>query len=407
MRIAFDGTTLRPGRTGVGYYTEHLLHHLAEQAPDDQLVVVSNRPVDTTRPLPPRVRVATSRWRAPRMVWMQALAPRLLRQIEADVVHFTNGMVPLASTVPTVVTIHDMSLTLYPRYHPPRRVLLNRPLVDLAARRADAIITVSQSAKRDIVRLYGLSPDRVHVVHEAAAPSFRPVHDSYERERVRRKYGLADRFILYVGTIEPRKNLPKLIEGFASRKRSGDLPHQLVCAGPYGWLSRDLEERIERLQIDDAVRFTGYVPFEDLPALYSLAEMFVFPSIYEGFGLPVIEAMACGTPVVTGCVAALSEVTGGAVEQVDNLDAESLGTAMVGLARRPERRENLSALGVQRAHSFSWERAARETLNVYRHTAAGHGGKATKSAPAYAEVGVESVGSVGHPHVAARTSRTP
>jgi glycosyltransferase involved in cell wall biosynthesis len=337
---------------------------------------------------------------------MQTLAPRLLRHIEADVVHFTNGMVPLASRVPTVVTIHDMSLTLYPRYHPPRRVLLNRPLVDLAARRADAIITVSQSAKRDIVRLYGLAPDRVHVVHEAAAPSFRPIHDTHERERVRRRYNLADRFILYVGTIEPRKNLPKLIEGFARRRKSGELPHQLVCAGPYGWLSRDIEELIERLQVEDAIRFTGYVPFEDLPALYSLAEMFVFPSIYEGFGLPVIEAMACGTPVVTGDVPALSEVAGGAVEQVDRLDAESLGIAMVGLARSPERRENLSALGLQRAHSFSWERAARETLEVYREAANGRGGSAPKAAAAYAEVGAESVASVGRPHVAAR-SRTP
>jgi glycosyltransferase involved in cell wall biosynthesis len=404
MRIAFDGTTLRPGRTGVGYYTEHLLHHLAAQAPGDEFVVVSNRPVDTTRPLPPSVRIAGSSWRVPRMVWMQTLAPRMLRRCEVDLVHFTNGMIPVASGVPTVVTIHDMSLTLYPRYHPARRVLLNRPLVDLAARRADAIITVSQSAKRDIVRLYGLSPERVHVVHEAAAPSFRPVHDSAERERVRRRYGLADRFILYVGTIEPRKNLPNLIEGFARRRKSGDLPHQLVCAGPYGWLSRDIEDRIERLQVEDAVRFTGYLPFDDLPALYSLAEMFVFPSLYEGFGLPVIEAMACGTPVITGHVAALSEVAGGAVEHVDRLDAESLGEAMTSLARSRERRENFSALGLRRAHSFSWERAARETLDVYRQTI-GSRGSSARTLPVYEVEAVAS--SVSHPHVAARTTRTP
>lgn len=368
MRIAFDGTTLRPGRTGVGYYTEHLLHQLAAQGPDDDLIVVSNRPVDTTRPLPAHVRVAASPWRAPRMIWMQALAPRLLRKLQPDVVHFTNGMMPLACGASTVVTIHDMSLTLYPRYHPPRRVLLNRPLVDLAARRATAIITVSQSAKSDIVRLYGLPPERVHVVYEAAAPSFRPIDDRRHLERVRRQYGLADRFILYVGTIEPRKNLPKLIEGFA--KRRGDLPHQLVCVGPYGWLCRDIEERLERLQVEDAIRFTGYVPFADLPALYNLAEMFVFPSLYEGFGLPVIEAMACGTPVITGRVPALSEVAGGASEQVDPLDADALGAAMVRLAHNRTRRDQLSDLGLWRARSFTWERAARETLEVYRLAAA-------------------------------------
>jgi glycosyltransferase involved in cell wall biosynthesis len=399
MRIAFDGTTLRPGRTGVGYYTEHLLHHLAGAASDDELVVVSNRPVDTTRALPPRVHVISSQWRVPRMVWMQTLAPRLLRGLQPAVVHFTNGMIPLASSVPTVVTIHDMSLTLYPRYHPARRVLLNRPFVDLAARRADAIITVSQSAKRDIVRLYGLSPERVHVVHEAAAPSFRPVTDRVQLNRVRHRYGLADRFILYVGTIEPRKNLPTLIDAFAARSKSGDLAHQLVCAGPYGWLSRDLEARIERLQIPRAIRFIGYVDFNDLPALYSLAEMFVFPSLYEGFGLPVIEAMASGSPVVAGPVAAVTEVAGGAIEQVEHLDAVTLGESLVALAHDASKREHLKQLGLARARTFSWERAARETLDVYRRAINPSAGTPAPEA-IYLERGRKPVPTVAGSHAA-------
>ena len=329
MRIAFDGTVLRPGRTGVGYYTEHLLHHLAQVASNDELIVVSNRAIDTTSPLPPRVRIATPTRRVPRLVWMQTMAVTALREVEADVVHFTNGMVPLLSPVPTVVTIHDMSLRLYPRYHPARRVLLNRPLVDLAARRADAIITVSESAKRDIVSHYRIDPGGVHVVYEAAAPSFKRVEDPAELERVRRRYGLDERIILYVGTIEPRKNLPKLIDAFAARRRSGELQHQLVCVGPYGWLSRGLEDRVARSKVADAINFTGYVPFEDLPALYSLAEMFVYPSMYEGFGLPVVEAMACGAPVVTGRTAAPSEVVGGAIAQVDEIEPGVLGQALV------------------------------------------------------------------------------
>jgi len=367
MRIAFDGTTLRPGRTGVGYYTEHLLRHLVQEGPDEDLVVLSNRPIDTTRPLPAHVRTADSSSRLPRIVWMQALAPRALRRVRADIAHFTNGMVPVASPVPTVVTIHDMSLTMYPRYHPARRVLLNRPLVDVAARRADAIITVSESAKRDIMRIYGLASGRVHVVHEAAAPWFRRVEDERELERVRQRYGLAPRFILYVGTIEPRKNLPRLIEGFAERRATGDLrDHQLVCVGPYGWLSRDIESLLTRLRVGNAVLFAGYVPFDDLPTLYSMAEMFVFPSLYEGFGLPVIEAMACGAPVITGDVPALNEVAGPAVERVEGLDASALGEALVALAARRDRREELRSLGLERAQTFSWQRAARETLDVYR-----------------------------------------
>jgi glycosyltransferase involved in cell wall biosynthesis len=244
--------------------------------------------------------------------------------------------------------------------------MFNRPLVDLAARRADAIITVSESAKRDIRRLYGLKSERVHVVHEAAAPAFRPILDQASRARVRQQYKLADRFILYVGTIEPRKNLTALIDAFAERRRGGDLSHQLVCVGPYGWLSGDIGARVEQLAMENAIRFTGYVPFEDLPVLYSLAELFVFPSFYEGFGLPVVEAMACGTPVITGRVPALAEVAGGAVAHVDRLDAEAIGDAIVGLAHDRECRERLRALGLERSRVFSWERAARETFRVYR-----------------------------------------
>jgi glycosyltransferase involved in cell wall biosynthesis len=369
MRIAFDGTTLRPGRTGVGYYTEHLLHYLARQS-DDEIVIVSNGPLDTTRPLPARVAVRESRGRVPRMVWMQTLAPRMLRAIGADVAHFTNGMIPIASPVPTIVTIHDMSLTLYPECHPHRRVWLNRPMVDFAARRASAIVTVSESAKRDIVRLYEIPAARVHVVHEAAAPHFTRVSDGRVLAGIRAAYGLAERFILYVGTIEPRKNLPLLIEAFAARHHRGELPHQLVCAGPYGWLSRDINVLIERLNIAHAVRLTGYVNFNDLPALYSAAEMFVFPSMYEGFGLPVAEAMSCGTPVITSGVAALAEVAGGAAEEVEPLNRESLGATLVSLAKSRARREELSALGLQRAQAFSWGRAASETLNVYRQAIA-------------------------------------
>jgi len=371
MRIAFDGSTLRPHRTGVGYYTEHLLHHLARATtPDDTILVISNRPVDTTMPLPRSVQVIEDRWRLPRTAWMQARVPALLRELEADVAHFTNGMMPLAMAVPTVVTIHDLSLRVLPRCHPRRRVMINRPLMDLAARRADAVITVSQSARGEIVDFYRLDDRRVHVVYEAAAPSFAPVTDPAELERVRRTYGLADRVILYVGTIEPRKNLPILIDAFAGRRHAGALDHQLVCVGPYGWLSRGIHDVIARSLSPEAIAFTGYVPFKDLPALYSAAEMFVYPSMYEGFGLPVIEAMACGVPVVTGGASAVAEVGAHAVDRVDSIDADTLGDALVRLARDPDRRIALAEAGLARAREFSWTRAAAQSLEIYREVAA-------------------------------------
>ncbi len=376
MRIAFDGTTLQAQRTGVGYYTEHLLQHMAQLTADgathDELVVISNRTPVTTRPMPSHVRVVCAGRPMVRIAWMQAAAPGVLRQIDADVAHFTNGMIPLATRVPTVVTIHDVSLTRYPECHPRRRLLLNRPLVRMAADRATAIITPSASAKRDVVHTYGISPDRVHVVHEAAGPEFHPVTEAATLADVRARHALPERFVLFVGAIEPRKNLPRLLEAFAERHHRGDLPHHLVCVGPYGWLSRDIGAWIEQLGIADAVHFTGYVPFADLPAIYSLADMFVFPSLYEGFGLPVMEAMACGAPVIVGQAAALLEIGGRAVTVVDPLDTNALGDAMAILGRSGDLRRELSALSVARAAEFSWDRAAAETMAVYRAAAAHH-----------------------------------
>jgi glycosyltransferase involved in cell wall biosynthesis len=386
MRIAFDGTTLRPGRTGVGYYTEHLLQHLALETGGNEVIVVSNRAIETSAPLPPEVQVARNYVFPLRLPWMQFVAPRMLDELDADVAHFTNSMVPLASPIPTVVTIHDMSLTLYPQYHPVRRVLLNRPLVNLAARRVDAIITVSHSARRDILRLYNVPPDRVRVVHEAAAPAFQPISDAARLDDVRRRYGLPARFILYVGTIEPRKNLPRLLDAFARRRRCGDLSHTLVCVGRYGWRARDVERAVERLGLAGTIRFLGYVPHADLPALYNLAETFVFPSLHEGFGLPVMEAMACGVPVVVGRNSSLVEIAGDAAETVDATDVDAIGAALVRLARDRDGRLERGRRGLARARAFSWRHAARETLDVY-HWVADRAGTAPVLEPRPAAVG--------------------
>ena len=362
MRIAFDGTTLQPRRTGVGYYSEHLLRHLVAADPGG-VVVLSNRQPDLD-PWPTGLQTMVAGQRMVRVAWMQTIAPRLLAHAGADLAHFTNGMVPLASPIPTVVTIHDMSLVLHADTHPARRRWLNRPLMKLASERASAIITVSESARRDILRMYQVDPSKVHVVHEAAAPIFGPVTDPARRAEVRRTHALPDRFLLCVGAIEPRKNLPRLLEAFAARRIPDRLP-PLVCVGPYGWRSRDLGRRIEALGIQGAVHFTGYVPQADLPVIYSLAELFVFPSIYEGFGLPVLEAMACGTPTIVGHHDALTEVAGDAAVVVDPMDVASIGDALVALASDGERRRALSEAGRGRAAAFSWVRAADETRRVY------------------------------------------
>jgi glycosyltransferase involved in cell wall biosynthesis len=370
MRIAFDGTTLTAGRTGVGYYTEHLLQHLASEVErtGDELIVISNKGIDTAAPLPKHVQVYTRRQFPLRIGWMQLLASQVLRDLKPDVAHFTNGMIPPGAPVPTVVTIHDMSLRLHPRCHPVRRLLINRPLLALAIRSASAIVTVSHSAKRDLLKLHRIDPDRVNVVHEAAAPGFSPVHDRARLESVRRQYALPDRFVLYVGTIEPRKNLPRLMQAMAIARAQG-MSHGLVCAGPYGWASRDLVDVVERCGLRDVVHFTGYVPVEDLAAIYNLGEVFAFPSVYEGFGLPVVEAMACGTPVLTSNTSSLDEIAAGAAETVDPYDVDAMAAALLRLAGDAEWRRELSARGLARARRFSWERTAKEMLAAYQRAA--------------------------------------
>jgi glycosyltransferase involved in cell wall biosynthesis len=370
MRIAFDGTTLTPGRTGVGYYTEHLLQHLAMEVAqtDDEIVVVSNKPIDTQAPLPRHVRVHDGHRFPLRIGWMQFRAAAALEALQPDVAHFTNGMIPWGRPSATIVTVHDMSLRLYPGCHPVRRLLLNRPLMHVAIRQASSIVTVSESARRDLLRFHGIPADRVSVVHEAASPAFRPINDRGRLEDVRTRYGLPRRFILYVGTIEPRKNLTRVMTAFAAARRAG-IPHHLVCVGPYGWSSNDLEGHIKKLGIEQAVHFTGYLPFEHLPAIYNLGDFFVFPSLYEGFGLPVVEAMASGLPVLTSNSSSLGEIAGDAAVTIDPTDTDAMIAAMRQLATDGDLRRQMSERGLQRARNFSWTQTAREMLAVYHRVA--------------------------------------
>ena len=368
MRIAFDGTTLRPYQTGIGYYTEHLLRHLAAEFPEDEFVVISNREVITSQPLPEGV-ARFKRYRFPvRNLWMQLLAPLVLEILQPDVVHFTNAISPLVKRTPTVLSLHDMTLRLFPDLHPPQR-LATRPLVSLAARGADAVVTVSQSARNDILRLISVSPQRVHLIANAASPAFRPLKDKDLLEEVRQRYDLSRKLILFVGTIEPRKNLPRLIRAYAELFQSGEISHQLVCVGPRGWGYHEVREIIDSLNLDGAVRLTGYIPLEDLLALYNLSQIFVFPSLYEGFGLPVIEAMACGVPVITANNSSMAEITGGSAELINADDVRSIVEALRRLTSDSERRRELRERGLAQARKFSWKRAAQETMALYRKVA--------------------------------------
>jgi glycosyltransferase involved in cell wall biosynthesis len=289
--------------------------------------------------------------------------------VQPNICHFPNYLAPIATSCPYVVTIHDMTLFITPRLHRWKKLLLDRTLIPHVARKAAAIVTVSKSARDDIVRLLRVPGDKVHVIMNAVTPAFRRVDDEQRLAQVRARYGLQGPYILYVGNIEPRKNLTRLIDAFALLKKRG-LPHRLAMVGQPGWHCEPIYAEVERQGLKNEVIFTGYVPFEDLPSLYSAAATMAFPSIYEGFGLPVLEAMACGTPVVTSQSSGLAEVADGAALLVDPLSVNEIAGALYRICTEPGLAGNLSRLGLARASEFTWENAAHKTLSVYEQVLA-------------------------------------
>ena len=235
----------------------------------------------------------------------------------------------------------------------------------LVARRAAEIITVSEATKRDITRILALPDDRVHVVHEAPSPQFGPPANRLALEMVRRTSRLPERFILHVGTLEPRKNLIRLLRAFAQNRRDVGAAHSLVLAGNRGWRDERIFAAIERLGLQDSVRFVGYVPDEVLVGLYRLADALVYPSLYEGFGLPVVEATTGVPQAMASTTGGLREVVDDAAEIIDPLDVESIAAGLRRTLSDGDRRAELQASGFARAAMFTWEAAATRTRQVY------------------------------------------
>jgi glycosyltransferase involved in cell wall biosynthesis len=353
MRIGFDTTALSALHSGVGSYTANMLTHL-QHLLEAELICLSHHNADGRRYLN-------------KTLWMQLMLPLQINRLELNICHFTNNVAPIHIRCPMVMTIHDMTLWLYPEFHYYKRLISMRPLIPLAARRAEAIITVSHSAKNDIVNILRIPKHKVHVIYEAPSPDFRPLPGGETLEDVRAAYRLPERFILFVGTLEPRKNLVRLLRAFAQLRHNGLVSHHLVLVGSEGWKTGQIHQTIEAMQLQDVVHRLGYVPRSDLIALFNLADVLSFPSLYEGFGLPIVEAMACGTPVLTSRRGALEEVAGSAAEYVDPLDVDSIATGLCRVLTSPERQAELRGLGFETVRRFSWKTAAEQTRQVYNN----------------------------------------
>lgn len=365
VRIGIDGTPMLGPRSGIGYYTSRLLSSMVELTPDWEYLLYSNRPLGTLEPPLDRATQVNGYFPHSRWMWMQAILPRTIRASQPSLCHFPNALAPLWQPTPFILTIHDASLFLFGGYHPRARHATIRLMLPFVARRAAAVITVSQHARQDLLRVLKLPDEKVHVVHEAAPEHFRPVEDPIELENIRQRYQLPQEFLLYVGTLEPRKNLVRVVHALHQVRCAG-LPHKLVIAGPRGWMMDDFEREVQAAGLQDAVQYLGYIPTHHLPGLYSLATVFVFPSLYEGFGLPPLEAMACGTPVLSSNRSSLLEVCGDAAYLVDPESVMNIADGIICLLKDGNLRQELSARGLARARQFSWQRAAEQTLDVYR-----------------------------------------
>ena len=384
MNICLDLSPVVHQRAGLASYARELATHLLQMDPGISWSAFHYDrypPVPLPAPLDALPRYVIP-WGAYRWRLTTALRHFLGLSMDrffagVDLFHATEHLLPRFSKVRTVFTLHDLIFLFHPETHKP----LNRWFLTLMMprflRAADAIIAVSECTRRDAIRFYGITEEKITVIYEGVSPRFRPASPEAVRA-VREKYSLPEHFILYVGTIEPRKNLTALLEAFHHflatcsslsapcdlRPATCDL--RLVIVGKKGWLYESFFHRLRELGLDDRVIFTGYVPDEDLPAIYSAADLFVFPSLYEGFGLPVLEAMACGVPVVCSNTSSLPEVAGDAALLVDPTDVRALAGAMERVLMDKHLRAELRAKGLERAERFTWEGAARETLEVYR-----------------------------------------
>ena len=367
MRIAIDAHSVGTKLAGNESYAVNLIEALAEidGVNDYTLYVTTAQAYDRFHQRWPNFKVQTTLPHTP-LIRIPLTLSAELRKHPVDVLHVQFTAPPFCPC-PAVVSIHDLSFEHLPETFNRRSRTQLRLTVRHSARRAAKILTLSEHTRNDIIDTYGIDPNRITAIPLAAPAHFGPVTYEKELQRVRQTYGIDGDYVLSVGSIQPRKNLVRLIKAYASLrgKQGGNNFPKLVLVGKRAWLYDETLRALEETGIGDSVVMTGYVPEPDLPALYSGALCFVYPSFFEGFGLPPLEAMKCGAPVIVGNATSLPEVVGEAALKVDPFDVSAIAWAMDQLVKDAELRQELRDKGLARARLFDWKETARQTLAVY------------------------------------------
>jgi glycosyltransferase involved in cell wall biosynthesis len=364
MRVGIDARLVYYSQAGIGQYILHLVNGLAKVDEENEYVLLQSRKDDTTILERPNFRRISLWTPSHHRLERYSMNVELVR-LGLDVLHSPDFIPPHRPSCKSVITVHDLAFLLYPHFLTKESARYYGH-IDQAVRWTDHIISVSESTKRDTVQHLGVPEDKIAVVYEAANPIFRPIDRDRAREQVRDRHGVEGPYILFVSTIEPRKNVPTLIRAVWQLMECYKEDVQLVLAGGKGWLFEDAFAIVETLKMDSRVHFVGRVSSEDLLYLYNAAELLAHPAFYEGFGLPPLEAMACGLPVIVSNVASLPEVVGDAGLLIDPHDVDELTVGLWRVLTDDELRREMREKGLRQAERFSWERAARETIDIYR-----------------------------------------
>jgi glycosyltransferase involved in cell wall biosynthesis len=364
--VGIDARKLRD--FGIGSYIRSLLEAIGRREDSEayRFRLYTRRADREALPaLPPHFEIAHEESAGYSVAEMTSFAWRLFRD-RLDLFHATHYVLPPLWKSRSVVTIHDIIHLLYPQFLPSRAAhLYARLMIRRALTRADRIITVSYNSKRDLVDYFGIPASRTEVIYNGVSSRFRPDVPAEERRRVAEKYALTQPYLLFLGGEKPHKNVQNVVRAFALARRKQALPHVLVLAGPMPKSEGRLQNLVAALDLSRWIVRTGVVAEEDLPALYAGSEAFLYPTLYEGFGLPVVEAMASGVPVLTSSTSALQEVAGGYAYLVDPMDVDAIAAGIVLLATDEKVRADFRELGRKRALDFSWDKAAERTLEVY------------------------------------------
>jgi len=365
MHIGIEASAFYKNIAGSGVYARNLIHTLNQMYGADNTISFYSSRRESEIDLEKK-RGVLARWITgiKDLFWTQIVLPLRLKRDRVDVLFGPSFFGPVFSPCPLVVTILDLGFIRFPHTVDLLLRIYLRFIIPLVKRKADVIVTISDFSKSEIVELLKVPEDKIQVIYPARADSFGVKRDEDKLKRVKNQYKLPDVFILNVGTLEPRKNIVTLIKAFGNLKNNDLIEHSLVLCGPKGWYYQEIFHAITEWGLEKDVHYIGYIPESDLPYMYNLAQVFVYPSAYEGFGLPVLEAMACGCPVITSNTASLPEVVGGAAILVDPENCQELEQSLLRLVKDELLRSKLGAQGVERAKVFSSRRSAEKLFDV-------------------------------------------